>query len=81
MILVCLFNKNLSTDLKLVKSTKTEKCVYEYAQKCLENGEGDIYVLDEFATDYNKNLPCVSPDNFVMEIVTVDDKEGEQWRK
>lgn len=78
--LVCLFSKDFfdrrsfehishASDSEIYKTAMDNLC------KC------DIYVLDEFAMDFNANLPCVSPESFYIAFISVDDSEVERWRK
>ncbi len=78
--LVCLFRKDYydRRGFDLIRNTN-DNTIYKTASNNLD--VCDIYVLDEFATDFNANLPCVSPDNFYIVFISVDSSEVEQWRK
>lgn len=83
--LVCLFSKNhySNRDFATILSSRiiygNDNAIYEAAKNDLDNS--DIYVLDEFATDFNLNRPWVSSENFYIAFVSVDDKEVDQWKK
>lgn len=78
--LVCLFSKNHydRRGFDLIRST-SDNAIYEAATNDLDNC--DIYVLDEFAMDFNDNLPYASPENFYIVFISVDSSEVEQWKK
>lgn len=78
--LVCLFSKNHydRRGFDLIRNTN-DSTIYKAAMTDLDNC--DIYVLDEFATEFNANHPCVSPENFYIAFISVDSSEVEQWRK
>ena len=78
--LVCLFSKNHydRRGFDLIRSTN-DNAIYEAAKNNLDNC--DIYTFDEFAEDFNLNRPWVSPENFYIAFVSVDDKEVGQWKK
>jgi len=78
--LVCLFSKSRydRRGFDLIRSTN-DSTVYKAAMSNLD--DCDIYTLDEFATDFNANLPCVSPESFYIAFISVDDSEVERWRK
>lgn len=79
--LVCLFSKNHYSQRDIVSLTANgnDNAIYEAAQNNLDNC--DIYVLDEFADEFNLNRPCVSPENFYIVFISVDSTEVEQWKK
>lgn len=78
--LVCLFSKNHydRRGFDIIRSGN-DNTIYEAAKNDLDNS--DIYVLDEFATDFNLNRHWVSSENFYIAFVSVDDKEVGQWKK
>lgn len=78
--LVCLFSKNHydRRGFDLIRSTN-DNAIYEAAKNDLDNC--NIYVLDEFATDFNTNRPWVSAEDFYIAFISVDSSEVEQWRK
>ena len=78
--LVCLFSKNHydRRGFDLIRSA-SDNAIYEAAQNNLDNC--DIYVLDEFADEFNLNRPWVSPENFYIVFISVDSSEVEQWKK
>lgn len=78
--LVCLFDKNHydKRGFDLIKGT-CDAQIYKAAANDLDHT--NIYVLDEFEMDFNRNLPWVSPDNFYIAFVAVDESEVSQWRK
>ena len=78
--LVCLFSKNHydRRGFDLIRSS-SDNAICEAAQNNLDNC--DIYVLDEFAEEFNANLPYASPENYYIAFISVDSSEVEQWRK
>lgn len=79
--LVCLFSKNHYSQKDFVSLTANgnDNAIYEAALN--DSDECDIYVLDEFAMDFNLNSPYVSPENYYIVFISVDSTEVEQWRK
>lgn len=80
--LVCLFSKNHydSRSFDLIRSTSDNE-IYKAASNGINLDVCDIYVLDEFAMDFNLNSLYVSPENYYIVFISVDSSEVEQWKK
>jgi len=78
--LVCLFSKNHydRRTFDLMKSM-SDDVIYKKAQSDLDHA--DIYTMSDFEADFDNNRPYVSPENFYIIFIKVDEKEVNQWLK